>query len=396
MTGVLADSSDMTEFLGSVDVIDVDTHLVEPADLWTSRVPARYRDQVPQVFLNPESGVPQWRIGDAWTWSPGFFGIAGWPDYPPSLPVELDEIDPGAWRAADRLERMDEYGIYAQVLYPNLIGFESALFMALGAELSLLCTRVYNDFLIEWASADPKRLLPIAMVPFWDVDASLAEIRRAAETGHKGVLFANKFEQVGFPGFTDPHWDPIYSLLQDLGLSVNYHIGFARQTPEGGGRKVKTRAMARAHAASTTGTVMSNADTMRLLLTSDLCDRFPRLKFVSVESGFGYVPYLLESLDWHWKSSGAFRDFPTLPSEYFRRQCYGSFWFERDTLRLLDVYPDNFMFETDYPHPTSLSPGPASPADVPSKHIAEAFVGLDAGLVRKVLHDNAAAVYGLD
>ena len=85
-----------------------------------------------------------------------------------------------------------------------------------------------------------------------------------------------------------------------------------------------------------------------------------------------------------------------LPSEYFRRQCYGTFWFETSTLPLLSTYPDNFMFETDYPHPTSMSPGPASPAELPHEHIAKHFAGVPADITRKVLHDNAARIYHLD
>ena len=73
-----------------------------------------------------------------------------------------------------------------------------------------------------------------------------------------------------------------------------------------------------------------------------------------------------------------------LPSEYFRRQCYGTFWFERVTLPLLETYPDNFMFETDYPHPTSMSPGPASPAELPRDHIAKHFADVPPDVTRKV------------
>jgi predicted TIM-barrel fold metal-dependent hydrolase len=138
---------------------------------------------------------------------------------------------------------------------------------------------------------------------------------------------------------------------------------------------------------------LSNADTLAALLVSDLPQRFPKLKFVSVESGFGYVPYLLESLDWHWKTAGLHRGSELLPSEVFRQQCYGSFWFEKSTLPLLELFPDNFMFETDYPHPTSLSPGPASPADIPSEHIRKAFENVPVDLARKVLHDTARQVY---
>ena len=140
---------------------------------------------------------------------------------------------------------------------------------------------------------------------------------------------------------------------------------------------------------------MGNADSIAAIVTSGLCDRFPKLDFVSVESGFGYIPYLLDSLDWHWKGYGAHRESPMLPSEYFRRQCYGTFWFERTTLPLLQTYPDNFMFETDYPHPTSIAPGPVSPAEVPSDHIEHAFADVPPDVARKALHDNAAAVYHL-
>ena len=88
--------------------------------------------------------------------------------------------------------------------------------------------------------------------------------------------------------------------------------------------------------------------------------------------------------------------YPTMPSEIFRRQCYGTFWFERDTLGLLEKYPDNFMFETDYPHPTAMSPGPASPAERPGDHIAAAFKDVPEDVARKALHGNAARIYHLD
>jgi predicted TIM-barrel fold metal-dependent hydrolase len=182
-----------------------------------------------------------------------------------------------------------------------------------------------------------------------------------------------------------------------MDLSVNFHVGFSA-SQSGAAANMTTMLQHFDAGAAARGTaigLMSNADTIASVVTSGICDRFPRVKFVSVESGFGFIPYLMESLDWHWKGYGAHRTSEMLPSEYFRRQCYGCFWFERSTLPLLEHYPDNFMFETDYPHPTSMSPGPASPAQIPSQHVAEAFAGLRPDIARKALHDNAAAVYGL-
>jgi predicted TIM-barrel fold metal-dependent hydrolase len=381
-------------------VIDTDTHVSEPPDLWTSRVPAKWRDAVPHVELNPETGRQHWRIGDSWLMGTGFYAVAGWKDFPPYGPVELDEegVDSGAWEPKERLKRMDEYGIYAEVLYPNLIGFESPLFMRMGDEIALACVEAYNDFISEFASVDPKRYIPITMVPFWNLDAAVKEMRRCRDMGHKGILFANKYEMVGLPHFTDKHWDPIYATAQELGISVNFHVGFASSTD--GSAKAMSALLAnfdaRVAAKGTALGLMSNADAIASIVTSGLCDRFPNLPFVSVESGFGYITYLLESLDWHWKGYGAHRQSPMLPSEYFRRQCYGSFWFETQTLPLLETYPDNFMFETDYPHPTSMSPGPASPAENPAEHIARHFAGVRPEIAKKALHDNAAAVYHLD
>jgi predicted TIM-barrel fold metal-dependent hydrolase len=388
----MADST----YLATVPVIDADSHVIEPPDLWTSRLPAKYGATAPQVAVHPGTGHHHWRIGDAWLRPVGYYGRAGWDQYPPDTPNEYDDIDPGGWRAPERLQRMDEYGLRAQVLYPNLVGFDATTFMDLGLDMATACVQAYNDFLTDFCSEDPERLIPIAMVPFWDLEAATAEIQRTAAMGHRGILFANAYERIGLPTFTDPHWDPVYAAAQEADLAVNFHIGFSpasTQTIVARLEERKRHYVVENVVRDTTMVVLSNSVAIAQLLTSDVCERFPRLKFVSVESGFGYVPYLIESLDWHWRGHGAFAHREALPSELFRRQCFGSFWFERGTLGLLEQYPDNFMFETDYPHPTSLSPGPASPADVPSVHIAAAFAGIDAEIARKALHDNAAGVY---
>jgi predicted TIM-barrel fold metal-dependent hydrolase len=129
-----------------------------------------------------------------------------------------------------------------------------------------------------------------------------------------------------------------------------------------------------------------------------LCERFSRLNFVSVESGFGYVPFLLEAMDWQYKNNRASQrgSLRLLPSEYFRRQVYATFWFESYVDRLIDLLPDNVMFESDYPHPTSLSPGPGSRADDARTTIARNLAGLPEEIRRKVLHDTAARVYHLE
>jgi len=146
---------------------------------------------------------------------------------------------------------------------------------------------------------------------------------------------------------------------------------------------------------------MDNARTISQLIFGGICDRFPELKFVSVESGIGWMPFALEGMDWQWRNSGVHKEHPNyelLPSEYFKRQIYGCFWFEQDSARsaIEQLGADNVLYETDYPHPTSMSPGPASDAVRPDDYLRRNFAHLSEADARKILHDNAAALYNLD
>ncbi|HEX7824762.1 MAG TPA: amidohydrolase family protein [Mycobacterium sp.] len=385
-------------------VIDTDTHVIEPPDLWTSRMPSKWGDMRPHVAWSEAWGEERWRVGDKWLNPVAAYSQGGWKDYPPSHPGSLDESIEGGHDANARLRTMDEYGLYAQVLYPNMIGFDSQAFFTLPEpEAALDCVRAYNDFLTDFASADPNRLLPISMLPFWDVDASVKEMKRCREMGHRGILWAAKLHVLGFPRIVRKEWDPVYAAAQDLDMSVNLHIGIGafteddlqavRDDPRKGGKF-----SAAAYVVDTAGSFTSNMQTIGTLLVSDLFERFPKLKMVSVESGFGYLPYLLESLDWQWKNSSGPRTYPNrrLPSEKFFSNVLATFWFEHRTLELLNLMPeyaDNLMFETDFPHATSITPGPASSADLPKVMLDQNMQGLPDDVVEKILHSNAAKLY---
>lgn len=383
-----------------IKVIDVDTHVSEPEDLWTSRVSAKWAELVPHIKLEPESGKEFWYFGGERFQAAAGPAMAGWREFPPSHPPRMADTDPGAWNPVERLKRMDEYGLYAQVIYPNVGGFGSGRFLSLKEPaLMLECVQAYNDFLSDWCNTDPKRLLPIMAIPFWDVEASVAEIHRAAKQGHKGILFTSEPDGFGEPMLADPHWNPLWATAQDLGLTVNFHIASGDFTAirwgyKGNGRQAN-------YAKQTVMFFLDNSKAVSEVIVSGICHRYPRLNFVSVESGVGWVPFLLEALDWQWLNSGVTQEHPEydlLPSEYFKRQIYACFWFERGSAKAaLDlVGPDNFLYETDFPHPTSMSPGPASTADVPRDFIEQTLGDLPEAVLRKVLHDNAARIYHLD
>ena len=309
------------------NVVDIDTHIIEPADLWTARMSKKkWGDLIPQTRVSESSGVQRWWMGDLRLPAAGAVAHAGWKDFPPGFPPTLEQADPATWQAEARLRKMDEFGIYAAVLYPNLLGFQAESFMkASDPQFGIECVRAYNDFLVDFCSVDPERLIPVMSLPFWNLEESVREIARSAKNGHRGVIFGGDFTSVNLPHLGDPHWDPIMAAAQDHNLSINFHIGFAEQTTEE--NRAFQAAVKDDKAVFVKGSVMmfmGNAQNIADVILTGLCERFPRLKFVSVESGASWLPFLVDGLDWQWKGAGCAKEYPKrlLPSESFRRQVY--------------------------------------------------------------------------
>lgn len=339
-------------------IIDVDTHVTEAPDLWTSRVPEHMRDDVPRV-LKDKRGRYMWYLGDQVIAKLGLSATAGVGNmkHPPN---SYDDMHPGAHNAEARLAYMDEMGIWAMVMYPNVGGFGNQAFLKLpDPELKLTCVKAYNDWQTEWAAADPRRLLPITSLPFWDIDASVKEVRRCVGLNHKGILFTGEPHSFGQPVLGDPHWDPLWEVACEYDLPVSFHIGSGNM--EGGLNRDKLALYGRmaTFAELSVEFFMRNGIQLCDLLMSGVLARFPDIKFVSVESGIGWIPFVLEALDYQFLGNHVQEersDLTMLPSEYFARNVYGCYWFEQVApRRLIDkVGVDNILFETDFPHPTSL------------------------------------------
>jgi uncharacterized protein len=278
----------------------------------------------------------------------------------PSVPRNVDEIPRGAWDAKARLEYMDSQSLWAQVIYPNVGGFGNQAFLTMDdLELRIACVRAYNDWLVEWCSADSRRLIPIAAMPFWDVEAAAAEVERAAAIGHRGVLFSGEPQRFGLPVLGDRHWDPLWSAAQDAGLPISFHIGTGDFSIHFKPERVASHGFTATAARSVVALFLDNAVQVADLLLSGALARYPDLKFVSVESGVGWVPFVLETADYafvNYRVREERPDLEMLPSEYFLRQVYGCFFFEEVCQPgLLDrIGSENLLFETDYPHPICL------------------------------------------
>jgi predicted TIM-barrel fold metal-dependent hydrolase len=376
-------------------VIDVDTHVTEPPDTWSARMSLKWGDAIPHI--ERIDGFDTWVIsGKPWA-KPGNTAMAGFDGTLPDGPATYADMHPGAYDTTARLAFMDEQGIRAQVLYPNIGGFGGAGWLDHGPEFALDAVRAYNDFQTDFASVAPDRILPIVSVPFWDVAAAVAEIERAVGNGHRGINFCNSPDAYGQPHLWSTHWDPIWAATRDCGVPVNFHIG--------GGRIGEQLAVGiemgfRANFSRTSSMLFAdNLACISALIHGGVCHRFPDLDFVSVESGVGMIPGALEAFDWQWRNGGVVDEHPEydlLPSEYFRRQIYGCFWYERDSVTpALLAYPDNMLFETDFPHPTCQHPGPRTPAVEPRTYAEEALGALPEDVLRKVLVDTAARLYGV-
>lgn len=335
----------MTDLFDRFSVIDVDTHLTEPPDVWTARMPASMADQVPHI--ERINGQDVWMAAGERIGAPGYYSMAGWNGImPESIPNTFDDIAPAMYDSTARVRFLDAEGIHAQVLYPNVGGFGNGYFLRLGdRELVAQCVRAYNDFLTDWTSVAPDRLIAVTALPFWDLELAVAELDRCLANGHKAVNFCNQPQDYGQPPLAHPHWDPVWARAQEAGISVSFHVGGGSM----GTQFVDTAQMGwMTNFAKVSSLIfMDNMRCIADLIFGGVCHRFPDLKFVSVESGVGWIPSALETMDWQWRNGGVRKEHPDydlLPSEYFRRQIYGCFWFEEEgALFAIDQFADNIL-----------------------------------------------------
>ena len=384
-----------------IKVIDADTHLTEPHDLWIKRAPAKFRDRVPQVKML--DGVRSWVIdGDK------SIGTGAHPnsailkqggkirDLDKFLKVQFEDVHLGSSDVKARLAVMDEAGIYAQIVYPNILGFGGQASARVDPELRLLTTQLYNDAMAEIQEESGQRLFPMALLPWWDVKEAVKETARCSAMGLKGINInsdphMSKDENGDFiPDLGRPHWDPLWEVCQDQNIPINFHIGASETAIDWMGSQ-GWPGLTRDLYSGIQGAMIffNNGKVVSNIIYSGLLDRFPGLKFVSVESGIGWVPFLMQALDYQLKEIAETKSFNKRPSEYFESNFYACFWFEQgkkaaDMARLVGI--DNVLFETDFPHPTSL---------YPIDNLEARLEGFTREEKAKVLSLNAAKLYNI-
>lgn len=381
-----------------VKVVDADTHLTERHDLWTSRAPAAWKDRVPHVAQ--VDGAATWVVDGAVLGRAGaggvidrdgvkgrsFEGLYEW---------EIDRVHAAAYDPVARVELLDEIGIWAQIIFPGVVGLGGQNLGELVTDeaLRMVCVEIFNDASAELQAESDNRLLPMAILPAWDIDACVREVQRAERLGLRGVNLTSDPQDLGAPDLASRAWDPVWEACSAASLPVHFHIGASLTTMSYFGTYPWD-----SHDDDTKlaigGTLLfiGNARVVVNIICSGMLDRFPELKIVSVESGTGWIPFILEALDYEMSENApqAKAALSLLPSEYFKRQIYATTWFERTNLATLidSVGEDNIMFETDFPHPTCLYPDPLRTAEVNMRE-------LSTEVQRKILGENAAKLYHL-
>jgi len=368
-------------------------------DLFTSRAPAAYRDRLPKVEL--VDGARMWTFDGAVMGRYSAGGVIDREGRKESAQKALFEwehemIHAGAYDPKIRLDVLDECGIDHQVIYPSTIGLGGQdLGLTTDESLKRLAIEIYNDAMAEVQSDSGNRLLPMPVMPAWNIDACVQEARRVAKLGLRGVNMTSDPDDLGAPDLASPEWDPFWKVCAEEQLPVHFHIGASIT-----GMNFYSRYAFPSHPDNTKlaigGTLLfiGNARVVTNLILSQVFDRYPELQVVSVESGVGWIPFILETLDYEMSENAPeeLARFKKPPSEYFRSNLYATFWFENNRNKLPElidaVGADRILFETDFPHPTCMYPAPL-------QTVEKKMATLSEDTRRKIYGENARKLYRL-
>jgi predicted TIM-barrel fold metal-dependent hydrolase len=378
--------------MANYGLISCDDHLDMnqlPADLWTSRMPPEFKDRAPHVEELPDGRAVWMCDGQNWGhWSgakgSGFKG-------PKPIFTALDRggiVDQTERRPAVaelRLADMDRDGVQTHVVFGPVTSFNHP-----DEALRDACYSIYNDWLADYCAVAPNRLLGVPLLPP-SPESALKELRRIAAMG----VFKQVNLQIAVvePRLHDERWGPLWQALEDTGLVLAWHVTVFFP-PEGD----PSRGKMAGHLTHMKSFITQFLDAFVDLFAWGILERHPNLKVVIAESGAGWLPWVVEELDYRhwrlweaeefWKDKGGI-PLKTKPSDLFKRQIYSTFQQSPVTMRLLEFYGDNLLWASDYPHPDSIWPNSHATIERTMGH-------LPPEMIKKLTHDNAAKLYKLD
>lgn len=370
-------------------VVDGDSHILEPPDLWTTYLEDRYKDRAIKI-VRSDGREQLWMDNEVLL--PGGLPVLGGVDVdrewlldPESGLSYLDAAPPSSMDGDARLKMYDEQGIGAGLALPTI----GILWDVDDVDLGNAYARAYNRWLYDFQAPDRSRIITACHLHLKDPDEALRELRRCLALGFKAVFLPPERPQ-GKP-LTHPDFAPIWRELEETGVPAVLHLvvrlrslrtSFANQWYELG-QTPRLFAFA-------LGATMQVIPAVSSMVTDGLFDLFPRLKVLCVEAGAGWAAYLMDRLDAKYRHFG-FGNRLELgrPSDYFRRNL----WFcaepeERTIGAMLDLVGDErILWGSDFPHVDSCMEAPSQ--------IRASVAGLSEGRRRAVLGGNARRLFGL-
>lgn len=367
-------------------LISSDSHVVEPPDLWATRIESKYRDRAPRVIQ--EADGDWWIVDGVRTNSFQGGAQAGkrfehQDELRPA--ARFADVRPGAYLPDAFLQDNAMDGVYGSVVYPTE-GLQ--LFSVPDSDLLSAIFRAYNDWIADFCSANPGQLKGIALINVDDIPGAIAELQRARRHGLAGAMIT--VYPAEDRSYDRPEYEPFWAAAQELDMPLSLHIATNRPSP--GGTLEDNR--------STRPSLLANADhwvrvSLGHVIFTGVFERYPRLRIGSVEHELSWVPHFLDRLDYTY-TQRARRDWwyrfksDMLPSDFFRRNVFLSF--QEDQLGIRDralIGVETLMWGSDYPHTESTFPR--------SRQILESILaGVPDEERRQIACTNAARLYHFD
>jgi predicted TIM-barrel fold metal-dependent hydrolase len=291
---------------------------------------------------------------------------------------------PGAYDVKARIEAMDEDGVWAQLMFPTFPRFAGTLFIKHeDSELTSAVIQAYNDWMIdEWCAYAPERFIPMILLQLWDPELAAKEIHRSAAKGARAITFPEGVSQFGLPSVWTDFWDPVFSAAEDTGLVLCTHVGTSGSLMNPSPESAKSSDAVPISLAAC-NTMAATAD----LIFSGILHRHPKVKISLAEGGSGWVPYLLERMDYTWARTRTGVDRSLSPSELFERHFWTCFISDRFAVENRDeIGVHKLMWESDYPHNDSQWPDSR-------KLLAEYMADVPDEDVHKIVELNARALF---
>jgi len=368
-------------------LVSVDDHVVEPPDMFEAHLPEKWRDVAPRMVTR-DDGTDVWLYEGKEIVNIGLNAVAGRPpDEYGMEPTSLHEMRPGCYDIRERVRDMDANGLLGSMCFPSFPNLCGQLFArSKDKESALPILKAYNDWHTdEWCGTYPGRFIPLMIPPIWDAEEMAIEVRRMAAKGCHAVSFSENPEKLKLPSMHSDHWDPFWQACSDEGTIVCLHIGSSSQL-------VITAQDAPIDVLITlqpVNIVQCAAD----IMWSPILRKFPDLRIALSEGGIGWIPYLLERLDWIYTRHHAWtgQDFGgRLPSDVFRERIVTCFIDDPTGIVIRDrVGIDSICWEADYPH--SDSTWPTSP-----EFLMKSLDGVPDVDIDKISHLNAMRHFRFD